>query len=227
MEQFFGFVFLASLPLAWCLAAMSAMMSRIRPGPIITYSEEAAEVPAEVWQHLEQQTLAATFGAPHPPPAAQLQRVAPSLMEQMTRQLRDAIDGGLYGTRNSIMQEAHERSIELLKEWLTPAQRKQFGQHNYFDVIGSETKTRYRIRGGNGPYNVAELKKGHPVVCLCFVPLVDYRTLALGDTLLAQKIMLEHDEPEALRIANRTTSLSYLSQFDAMAATPQVVLPTA
>jgi hypothetical protein len=199
MEQFFGFMFLASFPLAFCFAAMSAMMSRIRPDrPNFVYFDEAAEV------------LAQAFEAPH--------RVPPSLIDQMTCQLRDAINANFTAQHNS-MQEVHDRSIALLKEWLTPAQLKQFEQYNYFDVTGNHTKTRYRIRGGNGPYNVAELRKGEPVMCLCFVPTFGFGgSAALGDTLLAQKIMLENDELEAMQIANRTTSHPYLAQFDTMAA---------
>ena len=36
----------------------------------------------------------------------------------------------------------------LLAEWLSPAQRAQFEQHRYFDVVGSDTGRTYRIHYG-------------------------------------------------------------------------------
>jgi hypothetical protein len=36
----------------------------------------------------------------------------------------------------------------LLRGWLTAQQRAQFDRKGYFEVIGSDTGTRYRIRPG-------------------------------------------------------------------------------
>jgi len=48
------------------------------------------------------------------------------------------------------------RGIALLRKWLSPGQQAQFDAFRYFDVIGCDTGTRYRIRHGPAP-NVHEI----------------------------------------------------------------------
>jgi hypothetical protein len=92
------------------------------------------------------------------------------------------------------------RGRRLLREWLSPAQRKQFDSEGYFDVIGCNTGRRYRIHYGTAS-NVREISEtGHHKMGLCFVPQGD---LAPGDVMLAQKIALETAEYAALGVANR------------------------
>ena len=43
---------------------------------------------------------------------------------------------------------AHEQSLQLLVRNLSPAQREQFARHRYFEVVGTESGARYRIRYG-------------------------------------------------------------------------------
>ncbi len=97
-------------------------------------------------------------------------------------------------------KEANDRSIALLKEWLSPAQREQYEQHGYFDVIGGDTGGRYRIHQP-APYNIFALADDGTVLDrICVVPQnVD----AGGDVMLAQKIWLEKDEAVTLSIANK------------------------
>jgi hypothetical protein len=97
-------------------------------------------------------------------------------------------------------EAARDKSIALLKEWLTPVQRNQYDRENSFDVIGGDTGKRYRIMP-LAPYNIVELDADdHEVARWCTVPK---GTQAAGDVLLAQKIGLEKRETETLRIANR------------------------
>lgn len=97
---------------------------------------------------------------------------------------------------------AHERSIELLRSWLTPVQLAEFDGLQRFIVRGSETGERYRITSPAMAYNVAELNDTDEIVArFCFVPQNDVRSH--GDIMLAQKIMLETDELRARSIANR------------------------
>jgi hypothetical protein len=92
------------------------------------------------------------------------------------------------------------RGLRLLREWLSPAQLAQFEAHKYFDVTGSHSGKRYRIRHGTGT-NVHELDDaGRLRDGWCFVPR---DCLVAGDVMLAQKIALETDEPRALAIARR------------------------
>lgn len=93
--------------------------------------------------------------------------------------------------------EAESKSIELLKSWLTPKQRKQFDKKGSFDVTTRSGK-RYRIKNQT-PYNVVEMGVLGAKRELCFVPTT---TSCIGDVMLAQKIMLETDERGALAIAN-------------------------
>src|SRR5689334_3074008 len=63
-----------------------------------------------------------------------------------------------------------ERGFELLTRNLTPAQRKQYALHGYFDVTGGDTGKRYRIRHGC-LMNVEQLdQNGRRVQLLCFTP---------------------------------------------------------
>jgi hypothetical protein len=94
-----------------------------------------------------------------------------------------------------------ERGFELLTHNLSPAQRKQYALHGYFDVIGGDTGRRYRIRHGC-LMNVERLdQSGRRIQSLCFTPI---GRLPVGDIMLAQKIALELFESDAVRIANRT-----------------------
>jgi hypothetical protein len=95
--------------------------------------------------------------------------------------------------------EADARALTLLRSWLTPEQHRQFAARGEFDVIGSDTGTRYRITY-RSMLNVHQLDgAGRTVKQWCFAP---EGGLATGDVLLAQKIALETMEREALALAN-------------------------
>ncbi|PWT90145.1 MAG: hypothetical protein C5B56_05955 [Proteobacteria bacterium] len=97
------------------------------------------------------------------------------------------------------------RSLMLLRSWLSADQREQFDARGYFDVVGSHTRRRYRIRFGTST-NIHELDSFEQSVAgWCFVPT---ECLPAGDVMLAQKIALENDEPSALAVAK-----SFRAQF--------------
>ena len=86
-------------------------------------------------------------------------------------------------------------------EWLSPKQRACYERFRYFDVVGSDTGTRYRIHHGTQT-NIEELSHTGQRVCKwCFVPEGD---LVAGDVMLAQKIALETNERGALSVAHRS-----------------------
>ena len=92
------------------------------------------------------------------------------------------------------------RGRQLLLENLTPEQNEQYDRYGYFDVVGSKTGKRYRIHHGTSG-NVHELVAEDQLgIGHCFVPS---GALVAGDCMLAQKIMLENCEEEALRMAER------------------------
>jgi hypothetical protein len=95
------------------------------------------------------------------------------------------------------------RGLRLLRSWLSPAQRADFDAKGYFDVIGCDSRTRYRIRYGTA-MNVHELDEvGNFRMGWCFVP---EGSLVAGDVMLAQKIALESFEYSALTVAKRFLS---------------------
>jgi len=95
---------------------------------------------------------------------------------------------------------AKQRADILLKQWLSPVQRMQYERDGNFEVQGSHSGKRYRIRSER-QMNIDELDDyGRRVAVWCFGP---ERYLPTGDILLAQKIALENDEQAALAIANR------------------------
>ena len=106
------------------------------------------------------------------------------------------------GSRSAAYRyEIEARALTLLKEWLSPKQRTSYDRFRYFDVVGSDTGTRYRIHHGTQT-NIEELSNtGHHVCKWCFVPDGD---LVAGDVMLAQKIALETNERGALSVAHRS-----------------------
>jgi hypothetical protein len=94
------------------------------------------------------------------------------------------------------------RGLKLLREWLSSEQLAQYDAYGYFDVTGSYSGKRYRIRHGTAT-NVYELDyAGHAKLGWCFVP---QEYLVAGDVMLAQKIALETDERAALAVAKNFT----------------------
>jgi hypothetical protein len=106
---------------------------------------------------------------------------------------------GMEATSSQVEQKA----VALLQPWLSPEQAEQYSSYRYFEVIGSDTGKRYRIRHGR-MMNVDELDSvGNKVCEWCFLP---EGKLAAGDVMLAQKIALEAFESQALAVANRSSS---------------------
>jgi hypothetical protein len=95
-------------------------------------------------------------------------------------------------------QEAETRAEALLRENLSPQQLEQFNRNRKFQVVGSSSGATYELNFVRS-MGIYKIENGKRVEQLCFYPR-DAGTL--GDTVLAQKIMLETDEPAARKIAN-------------------------
>lgn len=89
---------------------------------------------------------------------------------------------------------------KLLVAHLDPKQREDFQNHRHFEVIQAKTKRVYRIKHGWAG-NVEVWEGGRRVESLCIHPAV---VVPFADNLLAQKLLLEADEPAFRRIANIT-----------------------
>jgi hypothetical protein len=100
----------------------------------------------------------------------------------------------------ALTSEPEQKAHALLRVWLSSEQARQYNSQKHFEVIGSDTGTRYRIRHGN-MMNIEQLDAAGNKVCgWCFIPEGE---LAAGDCMLAQKIALETFETKALAIANQ------------------------
>ena len=96
--------------------------------------------------------------------------------------------------------DPERRACELLMDWLSPVQRAQYERARCFEVRGSHSGKRYRIRSAR-QMNVDELDdRGHRIAVWCFLP---ENCVPVADVMLAQKIALENDEPAAMAIAFR------------------------
>lgn len=99
--------------------------------------------------------------------------------------------------------EAEQKAHALLRAWLSPEQAQQHNSQRHFEVIGSDTGKRYRIRHGR-MINIDQLDSAGNKVCVwCFVP---EGNLAASDCMLAHKIALETFETKALAVANQRPS---------------------
>lgn len=94
-----------------------------------------------------------------------------------------------------------EKSLEILKLWLSPEQVEDYETTSSFKVRGCHTGTTYRL-SSTIAYNIKPLDQEHmhSATAYCVVP---NGGLAIGDQLLAQKIWLETDEFATLMKANR------------------------
>jgi hypothetical protein len=103
---------------------------------------------------------------------------------------------GLYGVETVAHNyfAAENRAQELLRSWLSLGQREQYDARGFFEVVGSDTRKRYRIYRGH-VFNIQELDAyGEEAFAWCLT----LHGFATGDVNLAQKIALEAFEMKAL-----------------------------
>lgn len=101
-------------------------------------------------------------------------------------------------------QEAKKRAHKLLVENLTAKQRKQFEENDFFDLDVEDSKgamRRYRInRGTSGNIHLMD-KSGRTMRRYCAHPFNSY-SIPVEDVMLAQKLMIEHEEEKFVKLAN-------------------------
>lgn len=129
----------------------------------------------------------------------QLGREYARMQDRLWNQIGGSYNEPWFG-RDVGAAEAQAKGEKLLRAWLSPEQLAQYDSHKHFEVIGSATGTRYRIRHGR-QMNIDQLDaQGNKVCGWCFLP---EGGLVAGDCMLAQKIALETDEASALETANQ------------------------
>ena len=100
-------------------------------------------------------------------------------------------------------REAKKRARDLLLARLTDEQRRTFIENKWFMVEGGATKKRYRIRDkGDLIANIDVLADTSDEIAHHLCGHARIADIPLEDQLLTQKLMLEFDEQEFLRIAN-------------------------
>ena len=96
-------------------------------------------------------------------------------------------------------RETSKRAKKLLLRHLDTAQRKQLRKKGHFDVRGSRG-TVYRI-AKDFPFNVRLAGPDKPSRVF-FCVEADDKTLPKWDVMLGQKLLIEADEGEFLKVAN-------------------------
>jgi hypothetical protein len=125
---------------------------------------------------------------------------------------------GYYSPVNRGVEEKKYRdekqatAIDLMLDWLTPAQQECLTKNKYFEAVGSETKKIYRVYPGH-VFNVFEMGKEKKADARwCFQPRdAPY----LGDVMLAQKLTIEADEATLFKVANTQSTDGYQSPLGA------------
>jgi hypothetical protein len=103
----------------------------------------------------------------------------------------------LRRARYRVRQDAISKADELLVSNLNKVQRIQYEKFGWF-FVESESGKKYRIRKGR-QINIDVFENDKIVKRICAHPQVDCPD---QDTMLIQKIMLEHQEKEFLNIAH-------------------------
>jgi hypothetical protein len=98
---------------------------------------------------------------------------------------------------------AKERAEGLLYEHLSDEQRAQIKRDKFFVVQGGKTGRKYKIKADGGLVaNVHEMDDAGAVKRRLCAHLDHAANAPIFDHLLAQKLMLEHQEEQFLRVAN-------------------------
>lgn len=120
--------------------------------------------------------------------------------EQQAEQDRQAaVLNAAYAEKQKKAAEAKVRAHRLLVSVLTLKQRETYIRDQFFDVYSKDGKRRYRILSGRSG-NVKLLNEaGKAIKSYCCHP-AEY--VPDEDTLVAQKLALEHDEAMFLKTAN-------------------------
>ena len=101
--------------------------------------------------------------------------------------------------RRSAWRDAQERAELLLKELLTEDEYRQLNRRGYLEVPSpSRPRRTYRVPRHQGQVRVYD--DGVPTMALCVQPV---EPMPDGDVVVMHKLMIEGNEAEYLRTANR------------------------
>lgn len=113
---------------------------------------------------------------------------------------RDAVWRREAAERQAERDKVREKAWKLLLSMLDKQQKDQLERDRFFDVVARNSRRRYRIHHGTHG-NVRLLNDvGKEVTRYCAQP----NNVPAEDAMLAQKLMLEHEEDQYLKVANAT-----------------------
>ena len=149
------------------------------------------------------QQLNASPGAINNISRQQLQQQLGQLHQQaqLDQRLCEDRDGARRAAANR--EAARNRARDLLLDHLTEAQRETIRQHGWFVVEGGRSRTPYRIHINRGPAGNIDELDGHGLVRARLCGHIRHTWVPDYDEFLAQMLMLQAEEDEYLRIANR------------------------
>jgi hypothetical protein len=128
--------------------------------------------------------------------AGQVEARKETKREAAARRKREREHAAQFAERQRKAVEAQARAEALLVEHLSPEQAMTLAARNYFDVAIGERK--YRIhRGTHGNVRLLD-ETGREKTLFCVQP----EGVPVPDAMLAQKLHLEANEQEFLRVAN-------------------------
>lgn len=131
-------------------------------------------------------------------------------VDNRTAEQKAADDARIAAERADIARKAKEaedarkaailRARELLHSMLDVKQREQLQTSRFFEVISKNSRRTYRIhQGTHGNVKLLD-DKGNEITSYCAQP--DF--VPTEDSMLAQKLMIEHEEEAFLKVANAT-----------------------
>jgi len=110
-----------------------------------------------------------------------------------------ACQGQSNAGRRSDWRDAQERAEALLKELLSEDEYRQLNRRGYLEVHSpSRPRRTYRVPRHQGQVKVFD--DGVPTMALCVQPV---EPIPDGDVVVMHKLMIEGNEAEYLRTANR------------------------
>jgi len=132
----------------------------------------------------------------YPPPETEEQKVVRLEQERINQEKWKVAEA----VRLAKEKAKEEKARQLLREVITLEQDQQLEKDGYFELVAVKSGHRYRINKGRAG-NVQQLddKTGKVLKKLCFHPTEYVHNY---DTMVAQKLMLENDEEQVLRVAN-------------------------
>lgn len=108
----------------------------------------------------------------------------------------------LFSAADEQAKAANEKARVLLMRHLTKEQQETHRKHGYFDVQGQSTPytgRHFRIYTASATMNVYLMDGDRKIECYCAAP----ENVPRCDALLAQKVMIETNEREFMRKANK------------------------